>query len=135
MKRFKSLVLAAAVGGVCFAVTVPKVEAQVSIDIGAEPGCPYGYYDYVPYACAPYGYYGPDWFVDGVFLGAGPWFHGPANFRGHIDSRYDVRHGYNGPMPNRGDSREASKPIDQMDNFRGGEMHEGFGHAEGGGRR
>jgi len=44
--------------------------------VGAPPVCPYGYYDYYPYACAPYGYYGPDWFVGGVFIGAGPWFHG-----------------------------------------------------------
>src|SRR6266446_6516806 len=43
---------------------------------GPAPVCAYGYYDYYPYACAPYGYYGPDWFLDGVFIGAGPWFHG-----------------------------------------------------------
>jgi hypothetical protein len=30
--------------------------AQVSINIGTEPACPYGYYDYAPYSCAPYGY-------------------------------------------------------------------------------
>ncbi len=44
--------------------------------VGPAPVCPYGYYDYYPYACAPYGYYGPDWFSGGVFIGAGPWFHG-----------------------------------------------------------
>src|SRR5437879_9765519 len=43
---------------------------------GSAPACAYGYYDYYPYACAPYGYYGPDWFVGGVFIGAGPWYHG-----------------------------------------------------------
>src|SRR6267154_3399979 len=43
---------------------------------GPAPVCTYGYYDYSPYACAPYGYYGPDWFVGGVFIGAGPWYHG-----------------------------------------------------------
>lgn len=43
---------------------------------GPAPLCAYGYYDYYPYACAPYGYYGPEWFVGGVFIGAGPWFHG-----------------------------------------------------------
>jgi len=43
---------------------------------GAAPACAYGYYDYYPYPCAPYGYYGPDWFDGGVFIGAGPWFHG-----------------------------------------------------------
>ena len=44
--------------------------------IGAAPVCAYGYYPYYPYACAPYGYYGPDWIVGGVFIGAGPWYHG-----------------------------------------------------------
>src|ERR1700674_626360 len=43
---------------------------------GPAPVCTYGYYDYYPYACAPYGFYGPDWFAGGVFIGAGPWFHG-----------------------------------------------------------
>jgi hypothetical protein len=44
--------------------------------VGAAPVCAYGYYPYAPYACAPYGYYGPSWFSGGVFIGAGPWFHG-----------------------------------------------------------
>ena len=34
--------------------------AQIGVSIGVEPGCPYGYFDYAPYDCAPYGYYGPD---------------------------------------------------------------------------
>src|SRR5882762_872836 len=42
--------------------------------VGPPPACVYGYYDYSPYACAPYGYYGPDWFSSGVFIGAGPWY-------------------------------------------------------------
>ncbi len=42
---------------------------------GQPPVCSYGYYSYYPYACAPYGYYGPEWFVGGVFIGAGPWYH------------------------------------------------------------
>ena len=134
MNRFKCLVLAAAVAAVCLSVTAPKAEAQVSVDIGAEPECPYGYYDFEPYACAPYGYYAPEWFVGGLFLGAGPWFHGPANFHGHVDSRFDVRRGYTGRIPNRGDNREASKPLEQIDNFRGDEMHDARGHV-GGGRR
>jgi hypothetical protein len=37
------------------AATAAKARADVNIDIGAEPECPYGYYDYAPYACAPYG--------------------------------------------------------------------------------
>ena len=30
--------------------------------VGVAPVCQYGYYGYAPYACAPYGYYGPSWF-------------------------------------------------------------------------
>ncbi|MFZ0742847.1 MAG: hypothetical protein WAM85_00480, partial [Terracidiphilus sp.] len=37
----------------------PVASAQVAISIGAAPVCPYGYFDYAPYDCAPYGYYGP----------------------------------------------------------------------------
>ena len=56
--------------------------AQVSISIGAPPMCPYGYYDFAPYNCAPYGYYGPDWFDGGVFIGAGPGFMVRTDFMG-----------------------------------------------------
>ena len=42
--------------------------AQVSVNIGVAPVCPYGYYDFAPYNCSPYGYYGPDWFLGGVFI-------------------------------------------------------------------
>src|ERR1700688_2121956 len=125
MNRFKSLVFAAAVAQVCFTVPAPRAEAQVSVDIGTEPGCPYGYYDYAPYACAPYGYYGPEWFLGGVFIGAGPWFHGPENFRGHVDRGFDVPPGSRGRVPDRGDTREPSKPVDQIDPSSGNEMHDG----------
>jgi hypothetical protein len=54
-------------------LSVPRsASSQVSINIGAAPVCPYGYFDYAPYNCAPYGYYGPEWFTGGVFIGAGP---------------------------------------------------------------
>jgi hypothetical protein len=93
---------------------------QVSINIGVPPVCPYGYFDYAPYSCAPYGYYGPDWFLNGVFIGAGPWFHGPHGFYGHVDNRYDPRHGYHGPMPERG-----AQPFNH---FQGNEARDGQGH-------
>ena len=44
-----------------------------SIGIGIQPVCQYGYYDYAPYACTPYGFYGPGYFYNGIFLGMGPW--------------------------------------------------------------
>src|SRR5580692_6275061 len=98
--------------------------AQVAVGVGVgvpsggyaygPPVCDYGYYDYAPYACAPYGYYGPEWFNGGIFIGAGPWFHGPAGFRGHVDNRFDVHRGYGGPIPNRGDHPDPSNHLDHM---------------------
>lgn len=56
--------------------------ARVSINIGAARVCPYGYFDYAR-TTAPYtGITGPEWFSGGVFIGAGPWFHGPHDFHG-----------------------------------------------------
>lgn len=67
-------------------LAVPAIYAQAQVSIGvqigpdygiynAPPVCTYGYYSYYPFDCAPYGYWGPEWFVDGVFIGAGPWDH------------------------------------------------------------
>jgi hypothetical protein len=131
MNRFKYLALAT-VAGMCLTLTLPKSEAQVSIDVGVAPECPYGYYDTAPYGCAPYGYYGPEWFAGGVFIGAGPWFHGPAKFNGHVNNRFHPDHGYKGPVPNHGDKPEPSKSPDKIAHFKGNEVRDGRGHAVGG---
>src|ERR1039457_5112148 len=89
----------AAVAGFLFKVTPPKAQAQVSVEVGVAPDCPYGYYDYAPYSCVPDGYYGPEWFNGGVFVGAGPWFHGHDEFRGNVDKSFDPQHGYKGESP------------------------------------
>jgi hypothetical protein len=104
----------------------PASQAQVSVgvNIGPEPGCPYGYFDYAPYSCAPDGYYGPEWFSGGVFLGAGPWFHGPAAFHGKVNNRFDPQHGYHGALPGRGD---AAHPTN-FKGFKGNEVRDGRGH-------
>ena len=91
-----------AIAGIGLTATVPTAPAQVSVNIGVAPNCPYGYFDYAPYSCSPYGYYGPD-FNGGLFIGVGPWFHGGRGFYGHVDNRYDPRRGYNGPVPARGE--------------------------------
>ena len=52
---------------------MPAARAQISINIGVQPVCSYGYYGYAPYACAPMGYYGSGYFYNGIFLGMGPW--------------------------------------------------------------
>ena len=79
MKYLRYLALFA----VLMLLPVAYAQAEVVFGVGVGPGyvagppvCPYGYYDYYPYACAPYGYYGPEWFVGGIFIGAGPWYHG-----------------------------------------------------------
>ena len=141
MNTFKSLSLAAAVAVIGFTAAAPRAQAQ----IGPAPACPYGYYDYAPYACAPYGYYGPEWFTGGLFIGAGPWFHGHEDFRGAVDHRFDVNRGYSGRLPERGERPDPSRSFDRMADFRGSEMHDGRGHSsamgghegghEGGGRR
>ncbi|HML18165.1 MAG TPA: hypothetical protein VK419_14145 [Bryobacteraceae bacterium] len=107
--------------------TAPKAAAQVAVEIGPAPICPYGYYDVPPYACAPYGYYGPEWFVGGVFIGAGPWFHGPAEFRGHVNNHFHPEHGYKGPMPQRGEKADPARHVDAA-HFKSNEMRDGRGH-------
>ena len=74
--------------------TVGCGPTRVSVGLGTPPICPYGYYKVPPYNCAPDGYYGPEWFSGGVFIGAGPWFHGPRRFYGHVDHDLDFRRGY-----------------------------------------
>ena len=88
--------------------------------VGTPPACAYGYYPYYPYACAPYGYYGPDWFVGGVFIGAGPWFHGWYGHPGYAGRPGYYGRGYAG-SGNRGPA-----------GFRGGQVARG--PVAGGGR-
>ena len=92
---------------------------SAGVAIGASPVCPYGYYEVPPYNCAPDGYYGPEWFTGGLFIGAGPWYHGPERFYGHVDHDLDYRRGYRGPLPARG---EAPRPNRAQ--FHGQAMHD-----------
>jgi hypothetical protein len=106
--------------------------SQIGVSIGVAPVCPYGYFDYAPYDCSPYGYYGPDWFNGGLFIGAGPWFRGGSGFYGHVDNRYDPHHGYSGPMPGRG---EGSFSQFHANEARDGQGHTGNAGHDGGGER
>jgi hypothetical protein len=126
MNRIKIFALAA-VTAVCMIAAAPKTEAQISVSIGVAPACPYGYYDYSPYGCAPYGYYGPEWFHGRTFIGAGPWFHGSASFHGHVNNSFDPQHGYNGRVPDRGE--KATTPTRAPKQFKGNEVRDGRGHA------
>jgi hypothetical protein len=113
MRGFTFLVLAA-VAGLGFSTSTPKAEAQVSVEIGAAPDCPYGYYDAAPYGCAPTGYYGPEWF-------------NASDFQGNVNNRLHPEHGYNGPTPQRGEKAESAKRVDSA-HFQGNEVRDGRGH-------
>jgi len=104
-------------------VPAHNAEAQVGINIGVPPVCPYGYYEGSPYGCAPDGYYGPEWFSGGIFIGAGPWYHGSDHFYGHVDHNLDYRKGYRGPTPGRGESAAEHRAE-----FHGQAMHDVHGH-------
>lgn len=103
-------------------------QISFGVNIGPPPVCPYGYFDYPPYNCAPYGYYGPEWFNGGIFIGAGPWFHGPEHFHGYVNHHFNPRFGYKGPLPRRGEHADAHHPVDHIRNFHGTRQRDGRGH-------
>jgi hypothetical protein len=132
-------------------LTYAQAEVRVGVGIGIGPGyvsgppvCAYGYYPDYPYGCAPYGYYGPSWFSGGVFIGAGPWYHGwghpvyPVYGRGGFYGHGPyVARGFNGPRGFEGRGFEGRGPVANVrggGGFRGGEVHGGGGF-HGGGRR
>jgi hypothetical protein len=122
-----SFFLLTAVAGIGLIATAPTAQAQIGVEVGVAPDCPYGYYDVPPYLCAPAGYYGPEWFNDGVFIGAGPWFHGGEHFHGYVDNHFHPDHGYHGAMPARGEKAEPARRVDAA-HFHGNEMRDGRGH-------
>lgn len=126
--RFLKMMLPVAAAAALVSFTPTTAKAQISVGIGVEPACPYGYYDYAPYDCAPYGYYGPEWFHGGLFYGAGPWFHGPHGFHGGVNHAYDPHYGYHGAFPHRGEA--FHEPADHWHGFQASHMRDEHGHEE-----
>jgi hypothetical protein len=126
MSKWKFLVPAIAAAAFTLGAASPAT-AQVSFGVqvgGPPPVCPYGYYDFAPYNCAPYGYYGPEWFNNGLFIGAGPWYHGRPGFYGHVDNHFDPHYGYHGPYPGRGEHFDNHR---NFHDFHGHDMRGGYG--------
>ena len=105
MRIFTTLLCSAAL--LASLALVPKVRAQVVVEVGEPPVCQWGYYEAEPYGCAPEGFYGPAYFRNGIFLGVGPWAgwgyaHGWGEYRFHDDGRgryhgraaYEAEHGH-----------------------------------------
>jgi hypothetical protein len=140
-------------------------QGQVAVGVGygvgygyvaGPPVCRWGYYDYYPYACAPYGYYGSDWFVGGLFIGAGPWYHsywgrgyygGGWGYSRGFYGRRDWDHGRDGfegrgyasrSYAGGGYGRAYARGGYAHGSYGGGGFHGGRGggfHGGGGGRR
>ena len=88
-------------------LTLPLAYSQAEVRVGVgvgfggyvagPPVCAYGYYPDYPYSCAPYGYYGPSWFANGIFIGAGPWYgwghpyYGRGYYGRDFDGRFEGR--------------------------------------------
>jgi hypothetical protein len=120
-KNLRFFAASATFGALVLMGTSQPASAQVSINVnvGPAPVCPYGYFDYAPYRCAPFGYYAPQWFQGGLFIGAGPWFAGPVGFRGYFDRRFDPRFGYRGELPRRGERADWGRHQGWERNFHG----------------
>lgn len=131
-------VMMGAVLAMLLALASTPAAAQVSIGVqigdvpvvstAPQPECPYGYYDDPPYACAPMGFWGPEYFYNGIFIGAGPWFgwgynHGWGEHRFH---GYYAWHGHN--YGQRGWGSRGGYHGGGRDAYRGGrENHRGGG--------
>jgi hypothetical protein len=102
---FQTLLVGAILATSLLALPQVAVAASPQVDVqlggpryAVEPRCDYGYYDYEPYACAPIGFWGPEFFWGGHFRGVGPWAGrgrhynkgpGERQFRTvHTDGRY-----------------------------------------------
>jgi hypothetical protein len=124
-------------------VAYSQAEVRVGVGIGfggyvaGPPVCAYGYYPDYPYGCAPYGYYGPSWFANGIFIGAGPWYHGWGHpYWGHpyyarpygrgFEDRFEGRrfdeHRFDEHGP---EGRRGFEGRGAVEGFRGGD-HGGF---------
>ena len=155
MRHLKVLTLLGA-----FLFIAPFAHAQrVVVGVGVGPGyigpapvCDYGYYDYYPYACAPYGFWGPDYFYNGIFLGVGPWFgwgyghgwgaHRFAGYyggRGYGYGRGGYGYGRGGYGYNRGFANGNARGAARVNGYHGVVPSQGFrggaapGRASGGG--
>jgi hypothetical protein len=155
MRSLKYLVLLGA-------LAVPAAYAQTRVAIGVQigapvvaygpygppPVCEFGYYPYAPYACAPYGYWGQEWFADGFFIGVGPWYHfyyrhpeffvvrrgfgpgfhrfdGSRRFDRDFDRRFDRDRGFEGRSFARRDGFQRFNGHRADIGFRGGERFRG----------
>jgi hypothetical protein len=84
------------------------VEVGAPINLEVQPNCPYGYYASPPYECVDQGYYAPNYFYNGIFLGVGPW----ANYgygHGWGEHRFDGDNNNRGGRFNNHNTRRSER--------------------------
>src|SRR5260370_20064374 len=100
MSYLKFLAIPIVIGAL---LSIPRpAPAQVSINIGPEPACPDGSYDFRPYHSAPDGYYGSQWLNRGRVLGRRPCVHEADRLGGPRYHAFYSRHGHDLAHPGRG---------------------------------
>jgi hypothetical protein len=92
MKTLKQIGYVAAAAGI-FLAAAPKARPQASFsaNTGSSMECPYGYHQESGNNCAPDGSFGPEWFVNGVLVGARPWVQTPQTYISYVDGQHRKR--------------------------------------------
>ncbi len=145
MRGLKILVSTAAL--LAALAMAPTAPAQISISIGIQPTCSYGYYGYAPYGCAPRGYYGSGYFYNGIFVGMGPWsgygyshgwgnhrfvsegggsYHGGMNHAAYHENERNK--GSHNDYPQHGGGNEKPHPGNSHHDNGNGKSHDGKDH-------
>ena len=129
MKRLTYLAFVA-IAGMLFLATPQKSQAQVSfgIQIGPEPACPMGTSTTRHISALLMATMVRNGLGEEFFLGAGPWFHGPDHFHGHVDEHFDPHHGYRGAFPHRGERGDWDRHHGTVEHFNGHAVREEHAH-------
>jgi hypothetical protein len=106
-----------------------NAQVSVGVNIGPEPVCQYGFYPTYPYDCADEGFYDSSWFYEGIFIGAGPWFHW-HDYYGHPRGFYGGYYKSHAYTDRSGHKFSDNGKVDRQGNFHGGRQ---MSHANGGG--
>ena len=126
------LALAAFVGCAMFA-TVPKAPAQIAVEIGVAPECPYGYYDAAPYELCPLRLLRSGMVHRWRFPRCRSMVSWSATTSEDTSTIVFIPNTVIADRtPQRGEKAEPSNRLDKVAHFKGNEVRDGRGHAGGG---
>jgi hypothetical protein len=138
MKNIKYIILL--IIGFTFSVNINAQYPNIDQKYYNPLSCQYGYYSYYPYECAPYGYYGSEWFFNGIFIGTAPWgnrrYFGYRPYRYilpvHRNPYYQIPNNHYGGIPrqnygNINTTRNVQSPYHQPQHMQAPSYHGGNG--------